>query len=259
MMRTLCTWTGLLVVASSLAAQDVRPAKASEPLKAVRKQIEELRKAKKPSVSVGTRSDCKLENAAELPLKGTGYTIGSPGRKTHFGTDEMVFGLMELGVQMTDRYAEDGTFLVGDLSAKDGGRLAPHINHQSGRDADLGMYVCDSNGRPQGNKMMRFDKEGKGEGTMRFDVVRNWDFVCLMLESPWCQDMHYILVADWLKKLMVDHATAQLPKIRNPLELQRQRELIKKAGEKLTQPSSSPHDNHFHLGLACTREDRKGG
>jgi penicillin-insensitive murein endopeptidase len=62
---------------------------------------------------------------------------------------------------------------VGDIGAKEGGRLAPHINHQGGRDVDLGFYIADEQGRFQGNRMVRFDKEGKGEGSLRFDLVPN--------------------------------------------------------------------------------------
>lgn len=253
--RALALW---LVVAGFCPAQEPRE-RISEGLKAVRKRIEEMRKAKPRSVSIGTRSKCRLENASELPEKGVGYRIGSPGRKTHFGTDEMVFGLMELGVRMAERHGDEGTFLVGDISAKEGGKLSPHINHQGGRDVDLGLYLRDANGAPKGNRIFRFDKEGKGEGDLRFDIVRNWDFVCGMLESPWFQEMHSILIADWLKSLLLDHARELLPMIRSPLERARQEALIQKAEKKLIQPSSSPHDNHMHLALACTSEDRKGG
>jgi penicillin-insensitive murein endopeptidase len=249
----------LLVLSLPAWGQQARAPQVSETVKAVRARIEEMRKAKPASCSVGTRSSCTLENAAELPEKGVGYRIGSPGRKTNFGTDEMVFGLMELGASMADRFGEQGAFLLGDISAKGGGRLAPHINHQGGRDADIGFYLCDDAGRPQGNRMLRFDKEGKGEGTLRFDTARNWDFVSAMLESPYFQDLHNVLIADWLKKLMLDHARARLATLRDPREHQRQTGLLRRAEEKLRQPSSSPHDNHFHLALACTREDRKGG
>lgn len=235
------------------------PRRPPEGLQAVRKQIEEMRRVKPPSCSVGTRSSCKLVNAAELPEKGVGYRILSPARKTHYGTDEMVFGLMEVGALMAGKHGEQGVFAVGDISAKDGGKLGGHINHQGGRDADLGLYVCDERGRPQGNRLAKFDREGKGAGTLRFDVVRNWDFVCLMLENPHFQDMHHILLADWLKGLLLKHAREQLARIRNPVEAERQGSLIKKAEQKIIQPSSSPHDDHFHLALACTREDRKGG
>ena len=249
----------LLLLALPAWGRQARAPKVSETVRAVRARIEEMRKSKPLSCSVGTRSSCKLDNAAELPEKGVGYRLGSPGRKTNFGTDEMVFGLMELGALMSDRFGEQGAFLLGDISQKGGGRLAPHINHQGGRDADIGFFLCDEAGRPQGNRMLKCDKDGKGEGTLRFDTGRNWEFVSAMLESPYFQDLHYVLVAEWLKKLMLDHARAQLARTRDPREFQRQTALIRRAEEKLTQPSSSPHDNHFHLGLACTREDRKGG
>jgi len=225
----------------------------------VRNQIEEMRKAKVPSLSIGTRSSCTLVHASELPEKGVGYRIGNPARKTRFGTDEMIFGLMELGVEMTLKHGNDGVFYVGDISAKDGGKLAPHINHQGGRDVDLGLFICDANGSPKGNRIFRFDKDGKGEGDLRFDAARNWAFAAAMLESPWFQDLHNILIADWLKALVLEHAREQLASQRNPAERVRLEALIKKAEKKLIQPSSSPHDNHMHLALACTSDDRKEG
>ncbi|MBI3858369.1 MAG: penicillin-insensitive murein endopeptidase [Planctomycetes bacterium] len=249
-------WT---LLAGACFAQE-RKAVLPEPVRDVRRQIEEMRKAKMPSISIGTRSSCRLVNAAELPDKGTGYRIGSPSRKTCFGTDEMIFGLMELGVEMTLRHGHDGVFFVGDISAKEGGKLAPHLNHQGGRDADLGLYVCSASGAPRANQMLTFDKDGKGEGDVRFDVVRNWTFVCGILESPYFQDLHSIYLADWLKTLLLEHARGRLAGLaRNPVERARQEALIKKAEKKVSQPASSPHDNHMHLALACASDDRKEG
>ncbi len=254
-LRVLAVWAA---AAGLCTAQEPKVA-VSEMRKAVRKQIEELGRSKAPSISIGTRSSCTLVNAAELPEKGAGYRIGNPGRKTHFGTDEMIFGLLELSVRMAEKHGEDGTFFVGDISAKEGGRLAPHINHQGGRDVDLGLYLCDAGGAPKGNRIFTLDKEGKGQGDLRLDVVRTWEFVSGILENPHFQDMHSILFADWLKTILLDHARGRLAGIRNPAERARQEELIKKAGKKLVQPSSSPHDNHMHLALACTGADRKEG
>lgn len=107
---------------------------------------------------------------------------------------------------------------------------------------------------------MEFDKEGKSkDGTLRFDVVRNWEFVVGMLESSRFGELRWIFLADWLKKLLLDHARGELAKCKNPFQAQRLQKLIKDAERLISQPSSSPHANHFHLSLKCSKEDRKLG
>lgn len=224
----------------------------------VQQKIEQIKRSKKPSTSRGGLTTGSLENACELPADGVGYRLVGPGRKTNFGTDEMVFGLMEIGAKMYIKYGDKGAFLVGDISAEHGGKLKPHINHQGGRDVDLGLYIANSKGEPLGNRMVRFDRDGRaGDGTL-LDLERNWEFICAMLESPYFQ-VDAILFADWLKKLVLDHARAKLARTKNPNECMRQKRLIELAEKVIEQPRSSPHDNHFHLRIKLSDEDRRLG
>ena len=248
----------MLLLSTAALAQD-RPARISERYREVLRQIEQMRRAKAPSVSVGEPNSAKLLNACELPAKGYGVRLLNAGRKTNFGTDEMVFGLMELGAQMGDRWGDDGTFGVGDISDQDGGKLSPHISHQGGRDADVGYYICDDKGRPQGNRMLTCGKDGTSkEGTLRFDVARNWEFVCAMMDSPhFGGEIRFILIAEWLKKLLVEHGEERAAKARTAAERDYHAKRAKRAEQVLD--VKNDHDNHFHLRIKCTREDNKEG
>ena len=226
---------------------------------ALRKEIAKLKKEKEPSRSIGPLSDSRLENAAVLPAQGRGFRVVNAKRQANFGTDEMVFGLMELGARMHDLYQRDGEFIVGDISAREGGKLAPHLNHQGGRDVDLGLYLCTEDGKPRGDRMVTCGEDGAASsGNLRFDVARNWAFVGAMIENEHFESIRAILLADWLKALLLEHAETELKKLRRPGEIHRMKELIKQAERLIRQPSSSPHDNHYHLSLDLSREDRRG-
>lgn len=246
-----------VVLAGTVLAQDRR--RYSESYIQVVKQIETMRRSKPPSFSVGPPDKAKLLHPAELPLKGYGYRLDSPDRKTNFGTDEMVYGLMILGAEMADRLGEDGGFAVQDISGVDGGKLSPHIHHQGGRDVDIGFFICDEKGQPQGNRLQAFGKDGKAKsGNLRFDLARNWLYVCLMIDSPYLgENIKFILVAEWIKDLLVNHAEEQLKKVRHPGEYDYLKKHIQTAKRVLH--VKNDHDDHFHLSLKCTREDMKEG
>lgn len=223
------------------------------------RQIEAMRKAKKPSTSIGEPNSSKLVNPAEMPLKNAyGFKVANPDRKTHFGTDEMVFGLMMLGAEMAERYGNDGTFTVYDISRAEGGKLSPHVSHQGGRDVDLGFYLCDDKNRPQGNRLVDIDKDGKAKsGNLRFDLQRNWDYVCLMADQPAFGEIKFIIVAEWIKDLLLAHGKDRAAKTRNPAEREYHLKHVKEL-EKLFYVKND-HDNHYHLRIQVTREDMKEG
>lgn len=223
------------------------------------KLIEAMRKAKKPSTSIGESNKARLENAAEMPLKNAyGYKIANPDRKTHFGTDEMVFGLLMLAAEMAERYGTDGTFTVYDIGHAEGGKLSPHISHQSGRDVDLGFYLCDDKNRPQGNRIVDIDKDGKAKsGNLRFDLQRNWDYVCLMADQPAFGEIDFIIVAEWIKDLLLAHGKERAAKAKTAAERDYHAKHVKEI-EKLIYVKND-HDNHYHLRIKVTSEDRKAG
>jgi len=246
---------GVATANRGLAAGKSRSRKeAARAMARTERAIAKMRRSKRPSRSLGTFRDGRLVNALELPVTDLfGYRVRYPKRQTHYGADRMVFGLMTLGVRMRLLCGEAGQFDVGDISAKEGGKLSPHITHQMGLDVDLGLYVTDPKGKPLSNRMVTFDEKGwSKDKSLRFDVRRNWWLVASMIENRHFAKIRCILLADWLKKLLLDYAERRLRTLSNPDSIKRQKDLIRQAEKLVRQPKSSPHANHYHVSLKQT-------
>lgn len=244
-----------LALAEDAPAKKAR-GKSREYREAIR-TIETMARAKPPSVALGTFNDGRLRHAAELPARGFGYRLAAPRRPTHFGTDEMVFGLIELAALMQEKRPGSPWLSVGDISAKDGGKLAPHINHQDGQDVDLAFLYCDpASGRPVDQGWLKCDAEGRTKkANAVFDVERNFEMLVLWLESPYFGGCEWILVHEPLEKLLVAHGRALAKKV--PKRAAESEAVTSRLEELMREPESSPHDDHFHIRLLKSAEDRE--
>lgn len=224
------------------------PRGKSPEYKAAIATIEAMAKAKPPSVASGTVSDGRIENPAELPARGFGYKLASPARKTHFGTDEMVYGLIELAAFLQERRPGSPWLSIGDISGPKGGKLSPHINHQDGQDLDIAFLYSTADGQPVDRGWMKCDAAGKTkQANIVFDDARNFEMLVFWLESPYFGGCEWILVYEPLEKRLVEYGRSlakKMPK-KADLILERTAELEKLMRE----PSSSPHDDHFHIRL----------
>ena len=79
-----------------------------------------------------------------------------------------------------NKYPKGPQFSIGDLSVQGGGKLSPHLSHQSGRDVDI-TYVRDSSGK--------------------LDVEKNWFLIEYFLKTKKVQYIFvdYALQADFYK------------------------------------------------------------
>ncbi len=223
--------------------------------------IEAIAKGKPPSEATGVYHDGGIKNAAELPEKGFGYRLVAPKRKTHFGTDAMVFGLIELSALLQERRPGSPWLSIGDISGPEGGKLAPHINHQDGQDLDISFLYCNAKGEPIERSWLKCNAEGKSsQNGVAFDAARNFEMLRLWLESPYFGGCEWILVYDPLKKLLLDHGRAAAAAVRPAGKSEKARaaavaevQAIEKVTAELTklcrQPESSPHEDHFHVRL----------
>lgn len=134
--------------------------------------------------------------------------------------------------------------MVGDLSAKEGGPLAGHQSHQSGRDIDVGFYVTDDGGKPaRAGKFLAFAGDGKAKdgSHLRFDDERNWELVQTMLLSNRA-NVRAVFVSTPLKLRLLKQAEARGAS----------KDLKEKVAATLMQPpNAEPHDDHFHVRIAC--------
>jgi len=89
------------------------------------------------SESKGRPQDGWLSDGSRLPRRGVGYRhIG----KHPYGTDECVVYLQFAAWAVNAMFPGTAPVVIGDLSRDGGGYLPPHRSHQSGRDADVGLY-----------------------------------------------------------------------------------------------------------------------
>jgi hypothetical protein len=87
--------------------------------------------------SVGAPWDGELENASRLRLL-DGVLIRRPGRA--FGTRTTVDFVRQAVNDTLEQVAPTHDLAIGDLSAEHGGPISEHHSHQSGRDADIGLF-----------------------------------------------------------------------------------------------------------------------
>jgi len=90
--------------------------------------------------SVGAPWAGRLQHPAQLE-PGDGYVIRRPARS--FGT-ETTIELIERAIGETlEAFPDEHVLAIGDISAESGGQITEHRSHQSGRDADIGLYYLE--------------------------------------------------------------------------------------------------------------------
>ena len=201
--------------------------------------------------SIGMAHKGTLDGAAELQQKGEGYR--------RFRKDGIRYGHPRL-VAAIERAAKavaasrpGPDLVVADLSAEHGGKIPRHRSHRTGRDADLLLFVKTADGRPVTSPgFLRFGPDGLAEHDGEFlqlDVERNW----LLVKELASDDealVQWLFVARWVEALLTEHAIA----------LGEDDEVVRRANKLLRQPGdSAPHDDHFHMRIACTPSEAAAG
>lgn len=90
-----------------------------------------------PGQSVGAPSNGKLVAGMQLP-EGKGYHRRRP--HTAWGTNHAIHHIRRAVTAVRNRLPGLHDLAIGDISARAGGPLGEHKSHQSGRDADVGLY-----------------------------------------------------------------------------------------------------------------------
>ncbi len=238
-------WAAFSLVSTLPLIASATPAKS--PSQKSAKLVEskgEGRKETKRTESVGSPTEGKLVGGVHLD--DTPYLRVVPV----YASSDVRWGVPSL-VQTIDRAARsvrqkfpDAVLSVGHLSRQGGGELDHHASHESGRDADVGFYVKNNVSKPvYEDHFVAF----KGDGTSpawpgaHFDDARNWAFINALVTDPHAHLTH-IFVAAPLRARLLAYAT----KMGAPAYART------RAAELLHQPHGSlPHDDHFHLRVAC--------
>ncbi|MFO0742335.1 MAG: penicillin-insensitive murein endopeptidase [Labilithrix sp.] len=259
---------GLLVAPMALAGppppKPAQPGHPAHPAHAAHPAHGHLKTAK---LAETPRRDKPMETPKEAPKPAPGRSVGSPtaGKLiggAHLSDSDHVrvvpsyapgdsrWGLEAL-VSMIDRAAKavkkqwpDAQLSIGHLSRQGGGEIDRHASHESGRDADIGFYVRNQQGKTiYADHFVTF----KGDGTApswpgaQFDDAKNWQLVTSFVSDVNAHVTH-IFVASPIRARLLAYAE----KIGAPAAVRT------RAAELMAQPRGSlPHDDHFHVRVAC--------
>lgn len=212
------------------------------------------------SLSRGTSNRGWITHAAALPERGEGFVRARPREGTRFGTSRLVTAIQRAAAAVHRAFPGTPPLRVGDLSYRHGGRHPRHGSHRSGRDVDLIFYAQDLLGRPrQGRGWTAYDRLGLGRVprrvarggrlSRRIDLARNWKLVETLLEDEEAE-VEWLFCSAGVKARLLRYAA------RRRVE----RKLYFRAAWVLHQPRNSrAHDDHFHVRLRCTAEERALG
>jgi penicillin-insensitive murein DD-endopeptidase len=160
------------------------------------------------------------------------------------------WGLLPL-VSLIDRAARsvrhqypDAVLSIGHLSRAGGGEIDRHASHESGRDADLGFYVKNNQGKAiLADHFVAFGGDGNAPtwpGAI-FDDARNWALLAALVNDPAAHISHIFVASPLRARLLAYAARMGAPAATRT-----------RAAELMVQPHGSlPHDDHFHVRVGC--------
>lgn len=205
--------------------------------------------------SVGTPSHGVLTEGVELPVSGLGYERFRSGSPNYWGVPRLVAAVQSAAAAVAQAVPGGPPLVVGDFSARTGGKIPHHASHRTGRDVDLLYYFTDVYMQPvksPGFVNVASDSIASVPGTrqfLRLDVEREWQLLRTLLTNPNIEIL-WMFVSRDIKALMVQQALA----------LGEPSWLIWRAEQVMYQPrDSATHDDHIHLRIACSATERPLG
>jgi penicillin-insensitive murein DD-endopeptidase len=190
--------------------------------------------------SIGAPNAGHLEGA--MLLRGS-HTLKQKEGSHSWGLPELVRALQRASVKVAKKH-KSSVMLVGDLSGRTGGFLERHGSHQTGRDADVGLFVMNSKGKSVNVRhFVAFDASGKGRELpwAMFDEVRNWELVEALLQDEKA-NVRYLFISNPLRAKLL----AQAAKKHASKEL-----IARAAAAMMSPPEADVHDDHLHVRIGC--------
>jgi penicillin-insensitive murein endopeptidase len=204
--------------------------------------------------SVGVPHNGVLTDSAELARQGAGFRRFRAASPVYFGLPRLVRAIERAAASVDAQFPGGPPLVVGDLSARSGGRIPRHNSHRSGRDVDLLFYVTSPSGIP-------FENPGffplEADGLVRFpdgrygllDLPRQWHLVRALLLDPEI-DVQFLFMSGSLEARIIDYALAKEDDL----------ELLWHAQTVMLQPGDSlPHEDHVHMRIACRPSEAAEG
>jgi penicillin-insensitive murein endopeptidase len=204
--------------------------------------------------SVGWPHHGVQTDAVELPDAGVGFVRYRARDGHYWGQPELVLGIQEAAARVDAEFPGGEPLVVGDLSARFGGKIARHHSHRSGRDVDLLWYLTRLDGTPvRSTSFVPISGAHPGRlsrhGYVQLDTAREWALIAALLSSPYL-DVQFLYSSKAVEALVLEHARA----------IGVDPALIERAADVMLEPADSlPHDDHLHLRIACSRERSVAG
>ncbi len=139
-------------------------------------------------MSVGTPNAGALVNGVQAKASEL-YTLVNPGGA--WGTQETIDYLNTAVQAVHDEFPDTPPLALGDIGARHGGPLKPHISHQAGRDLDISFYYRDGT---------KWYARGTREN---LDFPRLWAFVRAIIAKT---DVDLILLDQGLQVPLKEYA-----------------------------------------------------
>ena len=197
-------------------------------------------KADTTSESVGFPSAGSLEGGVPM-VEGPGRVLKAIPWKS-WGTARTVATLDAVLRQWSKRSPKPQPVLVGNMAARQGGRLPPHSTHQSGRDVDLGYL----------QKLPKGEELNWREMTERnLDSAETWALLQLLAASG---QVEVIYIDRSIQKLL--HEYAKSHRLMSDASLREWMEYPKPtgSGNPLIQHVKG-HIDHLHVRFKCQPEE----
>ena len=206
------------------------------------------------SGSIGVPHYGVQNGAKRLPKRGKGFERYRMHSPHYWAQPRLVDAIMNVAARVENQIPNGYPLLIGDLSARYGGKIPGHRSHRTGRDVDLLWYLTTPSGAPvRSPGFIRIGTDGLGRVSydqrkaqyLRLDVERQWLLVKELLLSKEA-NVQWIFLSRGIEALLIDYARARGEDLT----------LIWHAETVMLQPGDSlPHDDHIHLRTACTPEE----
>jgi penicillin-insensitive murein endopeptidase len=207
------------------------------------------------SGAVGAPGAGVQTDGVELPPSGPGFVRFRPQGVNHFGRPRLVGALTRIAAELAAESRDAPPLVIGDLSARHGGKIDGHQSHRTGRDVDLLFhFVTPAGARVTAPGFVHVGDDGLARvhdtgDVLRFDVEHEWRVVRALVDAPEL-GVQFMFVSRTIEALLVDYALAR----GEPLER------VLRAQSVMLEPGDSmSHDDHVHLRIACTVEEMSRG
>lgn len=205
--------------------------------------------------SVGFPHSGVQTDSIELAQRGPGFVRFRPVERVYWGQPQLVNTIVSVSERVQKRFGGGPPIVLGDISARGGGKIPRHNSHRTGRDIDILWSLMTPEGKPVATPgFIKVGPDGlalePGSGRhYLLDVERQWQVVRGLLTDENAL-VQWLFCATWIEAMLIEYARA----------LGEPDELVWRAQTVLLQPADSlPHDDHLHLRVGCSPEQAVTG